>query len=168
MNFQSQQKCYKEKANQESKTLNLSSKNFSCNYSNKQNKESAKSVLTVASDTPCDTLNDLHEQRLNHPKHVIIGHLNINSITNKFSGFKDLAFKETDIYLLTETKKDDSFPNFQFFAECYTMLRNNRIKNAGGLMLYVNEGILGKLINSYDLKKGAEIIVFKFSISNKK
>ena len=35
-------------------------------------------------------------------------------------------------------------------------------------MLYVNEGILGKLINSYDHKKGAEIIVFEFSISNKK
>ena len=63
---------------------------------------------------------------------------------------------------------DDSFPNFQFFGECYTMLRNNRNKNAGGLMLYVNEGILGKLINSYDHKKGAEIIVFEFSISNKK
>ena len=57
-----------EKANQKSKTLNSSSKNFSRNYSNRQNKESAKSVLTVSSDTPCDTLNGLHKQRLNHPK----------------------------------------------------------------------------------------------------
>ena len=35
---------------------------------------------------------------------------------NKFSDFKDLVFKETDICLLTETKIDDSFPNSQFFA----------------------------------------------------
>ena len=41
-------------------------------------------------------------------------------------------------------------------------------KNGGGLILYVNEGIPGKLINSYDFKEGSEIIVFEFSISNKK
>ena len=84
MNFRVSINANKEKANQESKTVNSSSKNHSRNYSNRQNKESAKSVLTVSSDTPCDTLNGLHEQRLNHPKNVIIGHLNISSIRNKF------------------------------------------------------------------------------------
>ena len=59
------------------------SKNHSRNYSNRKNKESAKSVLTVSSDTPWDTLNGLHEQRLNHPENVITGHLNINSIMKK-------------------------------------------------------------------------------------
>ena len=102
----------KEKANQKSKRLNSSSNNFSRNYSNRENKESAKSVLTASSDTPCDTLNGPHEQRLNHPKNVIIGHLNISSVRNKFSGFKGLVLKETDICSLTETKIDDSFPNF--------------------------------------------------------
>ena len=97
MNFRVSINANKEKANQESKTLNSSSKNHNRNYSNRQKKESAKSVLTVSSDTPCDTLNGLHEQCLNHPKNVIIGHLNINSIRNKFSGFKDLVLKETDI-----------------------------------------------------------------------
>ena len=89
----------KEKANQESKTSNSSSKNSSRNYSNRQNKECSKSLLTVSSDTPCDTLNGLHEQRLNHLKKVIIGPLNINSIRNKCSGFKYLVLKETDICL---------------------------------------------------------------------
>ena len=97
MNFRVSINANKEKANQESKTLNSSSKNHNRNCSNRQKKESAKSVLTVSSDTPCDTLNGLHEQCLNHPKNVIIGHLNINSIRNKFSGFKDLVLKETDI-----------------------------------------------------------------------
>ena len=111
----------KEKANQESKTSNSSSKNSSRNYSNRQNKESSKSLLTVSSDTPCDTLNGLHEQRLNHPKNVVIGHLNINSVRNKFSGVKNFVLKETNICLLTETKIDDSFPNSKFFAESYRM-----------------------------------------------
>ena len=169
MNFRVSINAYnKEKANQESKTLNSSSKNFSRNYSNRQNKESAKSVLTASSDAPCDTLNCLHEQRLNYSKNVIIGHFNINSVRNKFSGFKDLVLKETDICLLTEAKIDDSFPNSQFFAESYRMFRKDRNKNGCGLILYVDEGIPGKLINSYDFKEGSEIIVFELSISDKK
>ena len=35
-------------------------------------------------------------------------------------------------------------------------------------VLYINEGIPGKLINSYNLKEGSEIIVLEFSLSNKK
>ena len=48
------------------------------------------------------------------------------------------------------------------------MFRKDRNKNGGGLILYVNEDILGKLINSYNFKEGSEIIVFEFSVSNKK
>ena len=125
MNFRVSINANKEKANQESKTVNSSSKSYCRNYSNRQNKESAKSVLTVSSDTPYDALNGLHEQRLNHPKNVIIGHLNINSIRNTFSGFKDLVLKKTDI---SETKIDDSFLNSQFFAEGYRMFRKIETK----------------------------------------
>ena len=168
MNFKVSISANKEKANQESKTVNSSSKNHSRNYSNRQNKESAKSVLSVSSDTPCDTFYGLHEQRLNRPKNIILGHLNINCIRNTFSSFKDLVLKETDICLLSETKTDDSFPNSQFCAEGYRMFRKDRNKNGDGLILYINEGIPGKLINSYDFKEGSEIVVFEFSISSKK
>ena len=164
MNFRVSINANKEKANQESKIVNSSSKSHCRNYCNRQNKKSARSVLTVSSDTTCDTLNDLHQQCLNHPKNVIIGHLNISSIRNKFSGFKDLILKENDICLLSETKIDDSFPNSQFFAEGYRMFRKDRNKNGGGLILYVNEDIPGKLINSYNFKEGSEIMVFEFSI----
>ena len=149
INFRVSINANKKNANQESQTVNLSSKNHS---HNKQNKESSKSVLTVSSDTTCDKLNGQHEQRLNHPKNVIIGHLNIHSIRNKFSAFKDLVLKESDICLLSETKIDHSFPNSQFFTEGYRRFQKNRNKNGGGLILYINEGIPGKLINSYDFK----------------
>ena len=48
------------------------------------------------------------------------------------------------------------------------MFRKDGNKNGGCLLLYVNEGIPCKLINSYDLKEGSEIIVSEFGISNKK
>ena len=168
MNFRARINANKEKENQEPERVNSSSKNHNRNYSNRKNKESAKCVLTASSDTPCDTLNGLHEQRLNHPKNVIIGHLNDNSIRNKFSGIKDIVPKETDICLLQETKIDGSFPNSKFFADGYRMFRKDRNKNGDVLILYINEGIPGKLINSYDFKEISEIIVLEFSISNKK
>ena len=48
------------------------------------------------------------------------------------------------------------------------MFRKDRNKNGGSLILYVNEDIPGKLINSYNFKEGSEIILLEFSISNKK
>ena len=48
------------------------------------------------------------------------------------------------------------------------MFRKDRNKNTGVLILYVNEGIPGKLIDSCDNKEVSEIIVLEFSISNKK
>ena len=87
-------------------------------------------------DTPCDTLNGLDKQHLNHPKNVIFGHLNISSVRDKFSGFKDLVLKETDTCLLTETKIDDSFPNSQFFAEGYKMYRKD-IKKMVAVFYYM-------------------------------
>ena len=69
---------------------------------------------------------------------------------------------------MTETEIDYSFPNSQFFAEGYRMFRKDRNENCGGFILCINEGIPGKLINSYDFREGSEIIVFEFSISNKK
>ena len=48
------------------------------------------------------------------------------------------------------------------------MFQKDRNKNGGGLILSANEDIPGKLINSYDFKEETEILIFEFSISNKK
>ena len=47
------------------------------------------------------------------------------------------------------------------------MFQKDRNQNGVDLMLYLNEGIPGKLINSYDFTEGYKII-FEFSVSNKK
>ena len=48
------------------------------------------------------------------------------------------------------------------------MFQKDRNKNGGGLILYVNEGIPGKLINWSEFKEGSKVIVFEFIVSNKK
>ena len=41
-------------------------------------------------------------------------------------------------------------------------------KDGGGLLLYLNENLPGKIVNSYKFKDNSEIILFDISISNKK
>ena len=53
-------------------------------------------------------------------------------------------------------------------ADVYRMFRKDRNKNGSGLVLHINEGIPGKLINSSDFKEGYGIILFEFSVSNNK
>ena len=86
MNFRGNINVSKGKAANVSKPVKLSSKKRSRNYSHRKNKESTKSVPTVSSAVPCETLNGLRKQNLNYPKYIIVGagHLTINSIRNKF------------------------------------------------------------------------------------
>ena len=79
-------------------------------------KELAQSPVT----NDC-TLNFLHQQRLKYAKNLIISHLNVNSIRNKFLNFKELILSDTDICLILETKLDDSFPDQQFHVNGYKM-----------------------------------------------
>ena len=48
------------------------------------------------------------------------------------------------------------------------MYLKNRTKTGGGLLFYVNENLPGKIISSYKFKENSEIILFEFSVSNKK
>ena len=48
------------------------------------------------------------------------------------------------------------------------MYRKDRSKTRGGLLLYVNENLPDKIINSYKFKENFEIVLFEFSVSNKK
>ena len=93
----------------------------------------------------------LRKIRINNIKNVIIGHLNINSIRNKFEALKLLIQDNVDIFLVSETKIDDSFPENQFiiknFRRPYRLDRTNR---GGGLLLYIREDIPSKLVRIED------------------
>ena len=82
-----------------------------------------ESFLSESSDTLNDDLIGLSKKCLTYPKNLIIGHLNINSVRNKFSSLQQSFLSKTDILSLSETKIDDSFSDSQFFAECFKMYR---------------------------------------------
>ena len=52
--------------------------------------------------------------KIQFPDKLIIAHLNINSIRDKFDSHSFMAKNNADILLISETKLDDSFPSGQF------------------------------------------------------
>ena len=72
-------------------------------------------LIQQANDNPVNSpsLNPLlkiKNLRLSNVNRVIIGNLNINSLTNKFDQLKEIVLKYIDILVITETKLDDTFP----------------------------------------------------------
>ena len=53
-------------------------------------------------------INDLGNQ---NPLRFIIGHININSIRNKFEPLVSFINNNLDIVMISETKIDDTFPD---------------------------------------------------------
>ena len=48
------------------------------------------------------------------------------------------------------------------------MYRKDKTKTGEGLLLYVRENLPGKIISSYKFKENSKIILFEFSLLNKK
>ena len=60
------------------------------------------------------SVRNIRDVRKINLKRIILGHLNINSIRNKFNKLADQIKGNVDIMVISETKLDDSFPNGQF------------------------------------------------------
>ena len=58
-------------------------------------------------------MSTIHEIRIKNANRLIIGHLNINSLRNKFEILEELIKDKNkiDIFLMSETKLDNSFPS---------------------------------------------------------
>ena len=70
--------------------------------------------------------------KCNNIDRLIIAHLNINSIRNKFVALKQLVNGKVDILVITESKIDSSFPLQQFRIEGYSQYRVDRNSEGGG------------------------------------
>ena len=82
------------------------------------------------------------------PDKLILGHLNINLIRNKFYGLKVVIDNEIDIFLISETKLDNSFPTTQFLIEdSGTSYRHGRSSKGGGLLFFIREDIPSKRLS---------------------
>ena len=61
--------------------------------------------------------------------------MNVSSIRNKFVSIQELMKSTFDIFLISDTKIDDSFPNAQLKIEGYESFRKDRDTLGGGLFL---------------------------------
>ena len=85
--------------------------------------------------------------KIRSPDKLILGHVNINSIRNKFDSLIYMLDKNIDIFLTSETKLYDSFPSAPFKIEGFTTpYRYDRNDKGGGLLLYIREDIPSRLL----------------------
>ena len=105
--------------------------------SNSQNSNEIRKEVKSSKDH--DAFSLLRKQRLEYPKNVIFGHLNINSLRNKFFWTSELIKGKVDIFLINETKLDESFPSNQFAMSGYKFIRRDRNKFWGGIAFYITD-----------------------------
>ena len=55
-------------------------------------------------------------------KNLFFGHLNVNSVRNKFEGIKFLIKNKLDVFLVSKCKLNSSFPETQFKIPNYFIL----------------------------------------------
>ena len=79
---------------------------------------------------------------------LVFEQLNINSLRNKFDMLNQMIKGFVDVFVVSETKTDGSFPGEQFFIGGYhTPFRFDRNRNGGVILLYVCKDIPDKLIH---------------------
>ena len=90
--------------------------------------------------------------RVKNMNRLIIGNLNINSISNKFDQLKLFAQGKVDILIVTETKLGSTFPTSQFVIDDYSEpYRFDGNINGGGVLIYIREDIPTKLLADHKL-----------------
>ena len=111
----------------------------------------------------------LSELRSNNIGQIIIAHLNINFLQNKYEALKLLIQDNIDIIMLSETKIDDSFTSSQFTMEGYsTPFRLDRNCFGGGIAVYTRSDIPCKEIKTQNLPGDIESLFIEINLHNTK
>ena len=95
----------------------------------------------------------LKKIRIDNVNRVVMGHININFIRNKFGMLSSMIKYNIDILMVSEAKLDSSFPQAQFRIEGYAPpFRCDRNSHGGGSLLFIREDIPTKIISITPLK----------------
>ena len=105
---------------------------------------------------------ELRSLRVKYLNKLIIGHLNINSLRNKFELLTHEIKDNIDILMISEKKLDESLPTSQFFMKGFSSPHCN----GGGILLYISGDIPSKLLSiERDL---TEAFFVEINLHNKK
>ena len=107
--------------------------------------------------------NDINKLKLVRKKYLIklvVANLNINSIRNEFEALMQNVSGGVALLTISETKTDERFPKSQFLIKCFSdPFRIDRNFHRGGILLYVKENILTKLVSVEPIS--SEICILK-------
>ena len=130
------------------------------NFSVENGGINAKFSNEINNDEFLNLLSTIKNLRLSNVNGVVIGNLNINSLSNKFNQLKELVLKHVDILVLTETKLDDSFPNSQFSIDGFSEpFRIDRNRSGSRIMIYIRGIIPSKLLTKHFLLKISRVFL---------
>ena len=115
-------------------------------------------------------VNILKKIKLSNVNRLVIGHININSLRNKFESLKMLIIGNIDILVITESKLDESFTTQQFAIEGYLLpYRIDRNENAGGgVIIYVREDIPCRELITFSENSNMEGIFLEINLRKTK
>ena len=89
-----------------------------------------------------DYLYHMKGYRIKNARNCIIGHLNVNSIRNKFDAIECILSEGlADIFAISESKLDDSFSLSQLSVTDFSIHRKDRNRHGGGVLIYVRSDI---------------------------
>ena len=138
-------------------------------YKGKARSKEHNRTQSAKSSESSNNLSILDRIRLNNARRLIIGHLKINSLRNKFEMLREIARDKLDILLVSETKVDPSFPSSQSPIKCFSVpFRLDRNSSGGGIMLFVKEETPSKLLSQYKPNSSVENIFIEINLRSKK
>ena len=95
----------------------------------------------------------------------MLGHLNVIRI--KFESIVDVIQGTFDIFVLSETKIDESFPDKQFCLNNFRIFRKDRNRYGRGITFYVNENLQCKHV-TIEIDNLTETIFLKVNVQSSK
>lgn len=99
---------------------------------------------------------------------LAIAYLNINSIKSKYIMATEIIYQKlVDIFVLAETKIDESFSDAQFSVEGYQLYRKDRTIAGGGLLAYVSKEIPSRRRPDIEMEC-TETISIELQVNNSK
>ena len=112
-------------------------------------------------DVSFKSLKDIRIKNLNR---IVLAHLNINSLRNKFDLLADQIKGNVDVLAILETKLDDSLhAAIPSYASPFRLDRN---QNGGGILVFVREDIPVKFLSSEE--KPIAAFFFELNLDKKK
>ena len=118
---------------------------------------------------PKISLDGFNSLRTHNHGNIIISHLNINSIRNKFDDLKLITDENVDILCIAETKIDESFQTAQFILPGYHKpYRLDVTGKQGGLLVYIKSHLPSKLLSTHNISNNIQVIPFELNLRKEK